>query len=128
VTTLLGCTGITKTFPGVRALSSVDFEVQQGEVHALIGENGAGKSTLMHILAGVYPPDSGVIEFQGRGRDPRRALRPANGNRHRISGMDLLTVAENIFAGNQPGRPPGHDRPRQMHIAARPATPRRTPC
>ena len=50
---------VTKTFPGVRAVDSVSFEVRRGEVHALIGENGAGKSTLMHLVAGVYQPDSG---------------------------------------------------------------------
>ena len=50
---------ITKTFPGVKALDNVDFELNRGSVHALVGENGAGKTTLMMVLGGVYRPDSG---------------------------------------------------------------------
>ena len=57
---------ITKRFPGVLALSNVDFALRKGEVHALLGENGAGKSTLMKILSGVYQPDEGDIIFEGQ--------------------------------------------------------------
>ena len=57
--TRLAMRNVVKTFPGVRAVDDVSFEVRRGEVHALIGENGAGKSTLMHLVAGVYQPDSG---------------------------------------------------------------------
>ena len=62
---LLVARAIRKRFAGVRALEGVDLEVRRGEVHALVGENGAGKSTLMHILAGVYHPDGGSLEWDG---------------------------------------------------------------
>ena len=58
----LSMRGVNKTFPGVKALTSVNFEISKGEVVALIGENGAGKSTLMNILGGVHQPDSGEIK------------------------------------------------------------------
>ena len=57
---------ITKSFPGVKALDSVNLKVEKGTVHALMGENGAGKSTLMKILFGQQPPDSGTIQFNGQ--------------------------------------------------------------
>ena len=52
---LLEMKNITKTFPGVKALNNVNFQVEEGEIHALVGENGAGKSTLMNVLSGIYP-------------------------------------------------------------------------
>jgi len=58
--------GVSKSFPGVRALTDVSFDVHPGEVHALLGENGAGKSTLIKIVSGVYPPDSGEIAVEGK--------------------------------------------------------------
>jgi ribose transport system ATP-binding protein len=64
--TFLQMSHITKRFPGVLALSNVDFALRKGEVHALLGENGAGKSTLMKILSGVYQPDEGDIIFEGQ--------------------------------------------------------------
>ena len=62
---LLEMRGITKRFPGVLANDSIDFDVQAGEIHALLGENGAGKSTLMKILFGLYAPDSGEVFLDG---------------------------------------------------------------
>lgn len=63
---VLSMEGISKEFPGVKALADVDFELYPGEVHALMGENGAGKSTLMKILSGVYSPTAGVIRLKGK--------------------------------------------------------------
>ena len=57
---------ITKVFPGVKALSTVDFRLFKGEVHAIMGQNGAGKSTLVKVLTGVHQQDSGEIELEGR--------------------------------------------------------------
>jgi len=62
---MLKMTDISKSFFGVPVLQHVDFNVEQGEIHALLGENGAGKSTLMNILAGVYTRDSGTVIFDG---------------------------------------------------------------
>src|ERR1044072_5281745 len=62
---LLSMSGITKSFPGVRALDGVDLDVQAGEGHCLLGQNGAGKSTLIKVLAGAHQPDGGEIVWQG---------------------------------------------------------------
>jgi len=75
---ILEMSGITKTFPGVRALNNVDFDLRPGEIHALLGENGAGKSTLIKVLGGIHEPDSGEIRIGGdvsrskARRQPRR--------------------------------------------------------
>lgn len=97
---------ISKAFPGTQALSSVDFELLPGEVHALIGENGAGKSTLMHILSGVLTPDSGEILLDGQPVEintPRRAQDLGIGMVFQeLSLVPSLSIAENIFANRAP--------------------------
>lgn len=103
---LLGVSGIEKSFPGVRALSNVSFEVAPGEVHALLGENGAGKSTLIKIISGVYQPDAGTVHVNGQ---PLRFLSPDDARRAGIATIyqELLlfrdlSVAENVFMGHAP--------------------------
>ena len=65
VTQLLSLSSVSKEFPGVKALDKVHFDLNEGEVHAIVGENGAGKSTLMKILSGIYKKDSGEIIYRG---------------------------------------------------------------
>jgi len=107
-TAVLRMTGISKSFPGIRALSTVDFDVEAGEVHAVVGENGAGKSTLMKVLAGVYQPDDGTIELDGvavRLSDPIEARRRGIGMVYQeLNLVPDLTVAENILLGSTPSR------------------------
>jgi ribose transport system ATP-binding protein len=96
---------ISKSFPGVRALAGVRFDLMPGEVHALIGENGAGKSTLMKILAGIYRKDSGEIRYNGAVVDfasPREAQHAGIGIIHQeLQLMNHLTVAQNVFIGRE---------------------------
>jgi len=105
---LLEMRGVTKTFPGVRALSEVNFTVRPGEVHALMGENGAGKSTLIKVLTGVYPRDGGTIVFCGRDIAPAAPIEAeALGISTVYQEVNLiphLSVAENITLGRQPKR------------------------
>ena len=63
---LLKATGVHKSFAGVHALKGVDLDIRKGEIHCLAGENGCGKSTLIKIISGVYQPDAGTIEFDGK--------------------------------------------------------------
>lgn len=100
--------GITKRFPGVVALGGVDFELERGEVHVLLGENGAGKSTLIKMLSGAYRPDEGEILLDGQRVEISSA---AEAQRLGISTIyqefnlvSELTVAENVFLGRQPRR------------------------
>jgi len=102
----LAIRNVVKTFPGVRAVDNVSLEVQPGEVHALIGENGAGKSTLMHLVAGVYQPDSGTIELDGKSLVGLNEQATADAGVAMVfqerSLVGALSVAENIYAGRQP--------------------------
>ena len=98
--------GIEKSFPGVRALSGVSFDVRPGEVHALLGENGAGKSTLIKIVSGVYQPDVGSILVNGKQVDfstPDDARRAGVATIYQeLLLFPELSVAENIFLGHAP--------------------------
>ncbi|MBI3817491.1 MAG: sugar ABC transporter ATP-binding protein [Planctomycetes bacterium] len=104
--TVLEVRGISKGFPGVRALDSVTFDVRAGEVHALVGENGAGKSTLLKILSGALEADAGEVWLEGR------ALPPSSPAARRRLGIAMvyqelplvpaMSVAENILLGNEP--------------------------
>ncbi len=102
--------GISKRFPGVLALNDVDFTVERGQVHALVGENGAGKSTLMKILSGVYQPDQGQIFILGEEvvlRNARDALNKGISTIYQeLLLCPNLRVAENIFLGREPIRGP----------------------
>ena len=99
---------IDKRFTGVHALRHVDFDLEEGEIHALVGENGAGKSTLMKVLIGINPKDSGEIHYLGRQfnpRDPRHALAMGIGIIYQeLQMMDHLTVAQNLFIGRESTR------------------------
>ncbi len=108
MTALVQMVDIDKTFPGVKALSKVNFELLAGEVHALMGENGAGKSTLMKILSGVYGRDAGEIRLNGEPVEigsPRQAQHMGIGIIHQeLALMRDLTAAQNIFIGREPRR------------------------
>lgn len=95
--------GIVKRFPGVLANDHVDFDLRQGEVHALLGENGAGKSTLMNVLAGLYRPEEGQILVEGRPvhfTSPRDAISAGLGMVHQhFMLVPSQTVTENIVLG-----------------------------
>jgi len=102
---LLTVSGVTKSFPGVRALDGVDLDITPGEVHCLLGQNGAGKSTLIKVLSGAHRPDAGEITWRG---SPVRPATPVAAMRLGIATiyqeLDLvehLSVAENVFLGHE---------------------------
>ncbi|NUV60157.1 sugar ABC transporter ATP-binding protein [Streptomyces sp. CAI-85] len=103
---VLAVRGLSKTFPGVRALDDVDLTLHAGEVHALIGENGAGKSTLIKLLTGVHRPDAGEIVFQGRTVSfgtPLEAQKAGISTIYQeVNLIPLLSVARNLFLGREP--------------------------
>jgi monosaccharide-transporting ATPase len=105
-TPLLEIIGLTKGFPGVKALDAVDFALQRGEIHALMGENGAGKSTLIKVLTGVFPRDAGDTRLEGHviaPRSPREAESLGISTVYQeVNLIPHLSVAENICLGRQP--------------------------
>ena len=104
---ILELTGISKEFPGVKALSDVDISIKQGDIHAVVGENGAGKSTLMKILSGVYPIGTyeGTVKFLGEERQ-FSGIRDSEEAGIAIIYQELalvkgMSIAENVFLGNE---------------------------
>jgi ribose transport system ATP-binding protein len=102
---ILGLSNISKHFPGVKALSEVDFDLRQGEVHVLFGENGAGKSTLINIIAGSFAPDAGTIMFRG---EPLRLSSPHHARELGINAVfqefslvPTLSVQDNLYLGRE---------------------------
>ncbi|MEA4890076.1 MAG: sugar ABC transporter ATP-binding protein [Clostridiaceae bacterium] len=104
-TQILKMTNISKSFPGVRALNDVHFDLNEGEIHALVGENGAGKSTLMKILTGIYTRDQGDIFYMGSPlhlSNTREAQEKGICMIHQeLNMMNHLTVAQNMFIGRE---------------------------
>lgn len=104
---LLQMTGITKSFPGVRALRGVDLSLPAGHVRAVVGENGAGKSTLMKVLSGAYSADAGEVRVGGQALTPGPAAALTAGVAviyQELSLVPEMTVAENVFIGHMPRR------------------------
>ena len=115
--------GISKAFPGVKALDNVSFEVTSGEVHSLIGQNGAGKSTLMGILNGITKPDDGKIFLNNnlvKIDDPKDAFNLNLSIVHQEFALcNNLTVAENIYLGDEPHSKSGFIDYKKMHFDAK---------
>lgn len=110
--TLVKMEGITKEFPGVKALDNISLEINAGEVHVLLGENGAGKSTLMKILSGVYTPTSGKITVKGK---EYSRLTPQDSYDlgisiiyQELSVINELSILENLFVGKLPTKKTGN--------------------
>src|ERR1700760_2404251 len=103
---LLEVAGVSKRFPGVRALDGVSFTLRAGEVHALVGENGAGKSTLIKVLTGVYQPDEGELRYQGEKAQfgtPMDAQHAGISTIYQeVNLIPLMSVAHNLFLGREP--------------------------
>ncbi len=103
---ILDVENVSKSFPGVKALDSVSFDLRKGEVHALVGENGAGKSTLMKILSGVYQADEGTIRYKGKTVTFRDVIQAREAGiaiiYQELNLIPHLSVAANIFIGREP--------------------------
>ena len=107
---LLEMNSITKTFPGVKALDNVNLKVEEGEIHALVGENGAGKSTLMNVLSGIYPHgtyegdivyNGEVCEFHNIKDSEKKGIVIIH---QELALIPYMTIGENMFLGNEQGK------------------------
>lgn len=111
---LLEMRGICKSFPGVKALQNVNFQLKAGEVHALLGENGAGKSTLIKVLGGIYHAEEGEIYIEGQKKDISGVVAARKAGisivHQELVLVPYMTVAENIFLGREPGQKLNIDR------------------
>ena len=111
VENLVEVEGLSKSFPGVDALTDVDFQLREGEIHAIVGENGAGKSTFVKILTGLEMPDRGVIRIRGQPvtiRDPRESERLGISAIHQeLALIPELDVAHNLMLSHPPTRGEG---------------------
>lgn len=105
---ILTLSGITRSFPGVKALAGVQLELFPGEVHSLMGENGAGKSTLMRVIGGILPPDSGTMSLRGQLYQPRSPRDSKKAGiafiQQELTLVPELSVAENLQLGRMPQR------------------------
>ena len=119
---ILELKNITKIFPGVTAVDNVTFDVNAGEVHALVGENGAGKSTLMKVMAGIYIPEKGSINYRGKKvkfKSPLDAKKKGIILIHQeLSLVPQMTVAENILLGSLPSKTGGRIDWKELHKKA----------
>ncbi|WP_426447229.1 galactofuranose ABC transporter, ATP-binding protein YtfR [Siccibacter colletis] len=105
---ILRTEGLSKTFPGVKALDRVDFSLRRGEIMALLGENGAGKSTLIKSLTGVYQPDGGAVWLEGQPIAPKNTAHAQQlgiGTVYQeVNLLPNMSVADNLFIGREPRR------------------------
>ena len=107
---LLEMKSITKTFPGVKALDNVNLQVEEGEIHALVGENGAGKSTLMNVLSGIYPYGTYEGDIVYNGEVCRfNTIKDSESRGIVIIHQELalvpeMTIGENMYLGNERGK------------------------
>ncbi len=119
---ILELKNITKTFPGVKALDNVHFQLKPGEIHALMGENGAGKSTFIKVITGVHQPDSGEIILDGKNvvfNDPNDAQAAGiTAIYQHVTSYPDLSVTENIFMGHEKVGALGHLLWKEMHEEA----------
>ncbi|KOC90862.1 galactofuranose ABC transporter, ATP-binding protein YtfR [Winslowiella iniecta] len=106
--TLLSINGVSKFFPGVKALDNVSFSIRRGEIMALLGENGAGKSTMIKVLTGVYPRDAGSVTLNGLPINPRNTAQAQEigiGTVYQeVNLLPNMSVADNLFIGREPKR------------------------